>query len=105
MILANVAGAALIATGIAGIAFPEPLARGFGAPPADANGMKFVRASAVRDVALGAILLSASLNRARNVSIAASVSAIGVSLADFACTKKPVHLAGAALFAALLVRL
>lgn len=99
--LAKLAAAGLIATGIAGIAFPEPLARVFGAPLKDGSGSEFVRAASVRDVALGAIMLSASFSRERNVLSVISLCGIGISLSDFMCTKKPVHLAGAALFASL----
>lgn len=103
--LPKLAAAGLIATGIAGIAFPEPLARNFGAPLHDGAGSEFVRATAVRDIAIGAILLSAAYSRDRNVLRAASLCGIGISLSDFLSTKKPIHLAGAGLFVRVLLGL
>lgn len=99
------AAAGLIATGIAGIAFPEPLARNFGAPLQDGAGSEFVRATAVRDIALGAILFSAALNKERSAVRVASLCCIGISLSDFLTTKKPIHLAGAGLFVRVLLGL
>jgi hypothetical protein len=101
LMLLRLAGTGLIATGVAGIAFPEPLARAFGAPLHDGAPSAFVRATSVRDIALGAITLCASFGKERNILLAASVCGTGISLSDFLSTKKPVHLAGAALFAAL----
>lgn len=99
--LAKLSAIGLIATGIAGIAYPEPLARIFGAPLHEGNDSRFVRATSVRDVALGAIMLCACNARERNIMLAASLCGIGISVSDFICTSKPVHLAGVAVFAAL----
>ena len=102
-LLAAAAGTALIATGMAGIAFPAPLARAFGAPLQDVKRSEFVHATSVRDIALGAIVLSAWFSREKNASRAAAVCGVGISLSDFLSTRKPVHLAGAAVFAALII--
>ena len=99
--LAKLAAMGLIATGIAGIAFPEPLARMFGAPLHEGSDSRFVRATSVRDVALGAIMLCASFADEQTALRAAAVCGIGISVSDFLSTSKPVHLAGVAVFAAL----
>ncbi|HKU66556.1 MAG TPA: DUF4267 domain-containing protein [Candidatus Baltobacteraceae bacterium] len=114
-ILADVAGAGLLAVGALGVAFPSPLAHSFGVPLRDKSAVVFVRATGVRDVALGAVLLAASLRGAGDVLLVAVIAGLAISLADFANAffggdrvlhrQHVVHVGGAAYFAAILALL
>lgn len=114
-ILADIAGAGMIAAGALGFAFPRPLSQSFGLPAEEPNALGFVRATAVRDIALGAITLAASLRGAGDVLLVAVICGLGISLLDFLNAyytggrelhrQHIVHVAGAALFAAVLALL
>lgn len=114
-VLADVAGAGLLAVGALGILFPAPLAQSFGTPLNDKASAVFVRATGVRDLALGAVLLAASLRGAGEVLLIAVIACLVISLADFLNTflsgdralhrQHIVHIGGAALFAAILALL
>jgi hypothetical protein len=114
-ILADVAGAGLLAVGALGVVFPTPLAHSFGMPLEDKSAVVFVRATGVRDLGLGAIVLAASLRGAGDVLLIAVIACLAISLADFANTffggdrvlhrQHVVHIGGAALFAAILALL
>jgi hypothetical protein len=114
-ILADVAGAGLVAVGALGIAFPTPLAQSFGMPLHDRSAVVFVRATGVRDAAIGAIVLAASLRGAGDVLLVAVIACLFISFADFANAffggdrvlhrQHIVHIGGAALFAAILALL
>jgi hypothetical protein len=114
-ILADVAGGGLVAVGALGVAFPAPLAQSFGMPLQDKSAVVFVRATGVRDVAIGAVLLAASLLGAAAVLLVAVIASLVISLADFANAffggdrilhrQHVVHIGGAALFAAILALL
>jgi hypothetical protein len=111
-ILADVAGAGLVAVGALGVLFPRPLAQSFGVPLGEQSTLVFVRATGVRDAAIGAILLVASLRGAADVLLAAVIAGLLISLADFVNAfygggrvlhrQHVVHIGGAALFAAIL---
>ena len=114
-VLADVAGAGLLAVGALGVVFPSPLAQSFGMPLNDTASAVFVRATGVRDVALGAVLLAASLRGAGEVLLVAVIACLVISLADFANAflsgdrtlhrQHVVHIGGGALFAAILALL
>ncbi|HLI97695.1 MAG TPA: DUF4267 domain-containing protein [Candidatus Baltobacteraceae bacterium] len=114
-ILADVAGAGLVAVGALGVAFPAPLAQSFGMPLNDRSAAVFVRATGVRDVAIGAVVLASSLRGAADVLLVAVIACLVISLADFANAffggdrilhrQHVVHIGGAALFAAILALL
>jgi uncharacterized protein DUF4267 len=114
-ILADVAAAGLLAVGALGVIFPAPLAHSFGMPLSDKSAVVFVRATGVRDIALGALLLAASLRGAGIVLLVGIVACLAISLADFANAffagdrvlhrQHVVHIGGAALFAAILALL
>lgn len=114
-ILADVAAAGLLAVGALGLAFPTPLAQSFGVPLGDKSAVVFVRATAVRDLALGAVLLAASLRGAGGVLLVGIVACLAISIADFVNAffggdrvlhrQHVVHIGGAALFAAILALL
>lgn len=114
-VLADVAGAGLLAVGALGVAFPAPLAQSFGMPLNDKATAVFVRATGVRDLALGAVLLAASLRGDGHVLLVAVIACLVISLADFANAffggdrvlhrQHVVHIGGAALFAAILALL
>lgn len=59
-ILSDVAAGGLLAVGVLGAVFPTPLAQSFGVPLRDQSAAVFVRATGVRDIALGALVLAAS---------------------------------------------
>lgn len=114
-ILADVAAAGLLAVGALGVAFPAPLAQSFGAPLRDTSAVVFVRATGVRDLALGAVLLAASLRGAGDVLLVGIIACLAISIADFVNAffggdrvlhrQHVVHICGAALFAAILALL
>lgn len=111
-VLARLAGAGLVGVGAAGIAFPRPLAQSFGTPLNDTSAAVFVRATGARDVALGGIVMTASLRGERDVLLAAIAACFGISIADFCNAffsgdrklraRYAVHAGGAAYFAAIL---
>lgn len=114
-ILADVAAAGLLAVGALGVAFPAPLAQSFGVPLNDRSAVVFVRATGVRDLALGAVLLAASLRGAGDVLLVGILACLAISIADFVNAffggdrvlhrQHVVHVGGAALFAAILALL
>lgn len=114
-ILSDVAAAGLLAVGALGVAFPSPLAHSFGMPLNDKSATVFVRATGVRDLALGAVLLAASLRGEAVVLLVGIIACLVISLADFANAffggdrvlhrQHVVHIGGAALFAAILALL
>ena len=95
------AGSAIIATGALGLAYPREAGRGFGIPAEDDAAVAYVRAVGARDVAIGAILLAASLRRKHKALRIAAAAGCAVSLSDFITTRRPIHAAGAAFFAVL----
>lgn len=114
-ILADVAAAGLIAVGALGVVFPTPLAQSFGMPLNDKSAVVFVRATGVRDAALGALLLTASLRGAGIVLLVGIIACLLISVADFANAffggdrvlhrQHVVHVGGAVLFAVILALL
>lgn len=114
-ILCDIAAAGLLVVGALGLALPAPLAQSFGMPLSDKSAAVFVRATAVRDVALGAIVLTASLRGKGDVLLVAVIACLVISLADFLNAyvggnrvlhrEHVVHVGGAALFAAILALL
>lgn len=114
-ILADVAGGGLIAVGALGVALPSPLAHSFGVPLTDKSAAVFVRATGVRDAALGAVVLAASLRGAGGVLLVAAIACLVISIADFLNAffasdrvlhrQHVVHVGGAALFAAIVALL
>ncbi len=114
-VLADIAGAGLLAVGALGVIFPAPLAQSFGMPLEDRAAAVFVRATGVRDLALGAVVLAASLRGAGGVLLVAVIACLAISLADFANAfwggdrvlhrQHVVHIGGAAFFAAILALL
>lgn len=89
----------VLGVGVLGMLFPEPLSEAFGVPASEPEALAFVRAASVRDIAIGAIVLAASLDEESCVLPVALGAGIGISAADFAATRRPIHAAGAALFA------
>jgi hypothetical protein len=115
-ILADAAGAGLIAIGILGVTFPDPLAQSFGVPiEKDTRAAVFVRATGIRDVAIGTLTIVASLRGAGDVLLAAIIAGLVISIADFVNAfygggrvlhrQHVTHVGGAALFAAILALL
>jgi hypothetical protein len=114
-ILADAAGAGLLVVGVLGVVLPAPLAHSFGVPLKDRSATVFVRATGVRDAALGAILIAASRAGASHVLLVAVIACLAISLADFTNAflgagrvlhrQHVVHVGGAALFAAILALL
>lgn len=114
-ILSDIAAAGLLVVGALGLVLPAPLAQSFGMPLSDRSAAVFVRATAVRDVALGAIVLAASLRGKGDVLLVAVIACLVISLADFVNAyvggnrvlhrEHVVHVGGAALFAAILALL
>jgi hypothetical protein len=82
-VLADLAGAGLIVVGTLGIVLPGALAQSFGLPVDEQHALGFVRAAGVRDVALGAIVLTASLTAAVTVLFVAIAAGLLVSISDF----------------------
>ncbi len=74
--------AGMIAIGIAGTIAPQTCARGYGIEPDSANALAYVRAAAVRDAALGLILLRASNRGGKKGLRAALACAALLPLAD-----------------------
>ena len=114
-ILSDIAAAGLLVVGVLGLVLPAPLAQSFGMALSDRSAAVFVRATAVRDVALGAIVLAASLRGKGDVLLVAVIACLIISLADFVNAyfggnrvlhrEHVVHVGGAALFAAILALL
>jgi hypothetical protein len=114
-ILADAAAAGLLAVGALGVIFPAPLAQSFGMAMHDESTAVFVRATGVRDAALGAVLLAASLRGAYGVLLVAISACLIISLADFANAfygggrvlhrQHIVHIGGAVFFAVILALL
>ncbi len=114
-ILSDAAGAGMLAIGALGVAFPAPLAHSFGTPLSDESAVVFVRATGVRDIALGAVLLAAALRGDGDVLLIAVIACLMISLADFLNAffggdrilhrQHAVHVGGAVLFAAILALL
>lgn len=111
-ILADIAAGGLIAVGILGIAAPLPLAASFGLPLRDRSAAGFVRALAARDLALGAVVLAASLRGEGIVLLIAIAAGLLISLGDFAISffggdrelhrQHVTHIGGAVAFAVIL---
>jgi hypothetical protein len=95
--LANLGAAAMIAIGVGGIVYPKESARGYGIPADDDAGATYVRAAALRDVALGLILLRASLQgkkkALRTVLACTALVAGGDTLVVGALTRDPAKMA------------
>ncbi len=109
--LSRVCAVSLVAVGAFGGAFPQPLGRAFGLDANDENTVAFVRATAVRDVALGSLMLVACDARDRRLLATAAACGSCISLIDalnvfiagdgrVPPTSCAAHLGGAALFAA-----
>lgn len=74
---------ALIAAGGAGLLVPRAAARWYGAP-AEADGAHgFVRAAALRDLAIGVVLAAAVYFRDVPLTIVVAVAGIGLAIGDF----------------------
>ena len=60
--LANLGAVAMIAVGIGGALYPKEFSRGYGLDADSENAATYVQAAGARDIALGIILLRASLH-------------------------------------------
>ncbi len=113
--LARIAGAGMVLVGLLGTAFPAALAQSFGLPTRDPNGLGFVRATAIRDIALGSLTFAAAAGENADVLLVASGAGAGISLLDFLNayytdgkrlrSRLAAHVAGAASFAVILALL
>lgn len=112
VVIGKAAGVALVATGALGMMFPRALSSAFGARVEDSNGTVFVRAAALRDAAVGAIMLDAAFGERRKVLRVAAAAGMVVSAGDFVNAyanagrrfrpQHVLHAVGATVFAALL---
>ncbi|HTU80493.1 MAG TPA: DUF4267 domain-containing protein [Candidatus Acidoferrales bacterium] len=75
--------AALVAVGLYALLAPHPLARRYGVHINDEAAAGFVRATGVRDVALGSALGAAAYFRAVPLLVVIAGAGIVVSIADF----------------------
>lgn len=82
-ILADLVAAGLVVVGALGVVMPAALSQSFGLPVDDAHGAGFVRAASVRDMALGALILTASVSGAQTVLFVGICAGLLVSTADF----------------------
>ena len=80
--LATLGAAGMIAVGVAGVIAPKECARGYGIACDDDNTVAYVRAAAVRDAAIGLILLRASKRGGTKALRTALACAALVPLAD-----------------------
>jgi Domain of unknown function (DUF4267) len=83
-LLAWIVGIVLLLVGIYGLIAPHPLSRGYGVHVESHAGAGFVRATAIRDLAIGIALCAAAYAQSLPVLVALAVAGIIVSIADFA---------------------
>lgn len=111
--LAALAGSAFILIGAFALVLPARLARAYGLPAAERVAFAFVRATGVRDVALGTILLAALIGGSEFLLRVIVATGGIIALADFALAftgagrkmqpQHATHLAGAIAFAVIFV--
>jgi len=113
--LAKGAACGLFTTGTLGLLFPRTLSKGFGITVRDPGALAYVRAAAARDVVIGAMVFHAAARKRRKALIIAAAGCAALSNADLvnayvtggrtARAEHAVHLAGAAIFIAILLSL
>lgn len=96
--LSVVASAGVIGIGALGVAFPKPVSRAFGVTAEDDTAVAYVRATSVRDIAIGAMLLGAAARGKRRPLQVAAAAGAAISIADLLVAKRPIHAGGAAYF-------
>lgn len=111
--LSLAAGAAFILIGSFALAVPQRLARTYGSPVTERGGLAFVRATGIRDMALGAVLIAAVLHGDAFLLRVVIASGCIIALADLAIAytgaerrlrpEHAAHLAGAIGFALILI--
>ena len=107
-IVAYLVALALVATGAAGLGAPRAAARWYGLPAEGDGAHGFVRAAALRDLAIGVVLAAAAYFHDVAVTIVVAIAGIALALGDFAIAyhasgqrvrrEHASHLAGAAAF-------
>ncbi len=104
------AGTALLAIGAAGVAFPRASSKMYGVPISDEIGEAYLRATAVRDIPLGGLLLSfAALGDRRALGltfalgslIAVGDGSIALRYSPYPLRVLPLHWGGVAAFCGL----
>ena len=113
--LSAFAGAAFICIGIFALVLPDRLSREYGVPVTGRGALAFVRATGARDVALGIIVLAATVANAELLLRVTVATGCFVALGDFALAydgaerrirpQQITHLAGAIGFAVILLLL
>lgn len=83
ILLAYLAGIALLAVGAGALARPHGLAQSYGLPVEEPNGLNFVRATGARDVVLGAILIAVAYLHDPLALAVVIAAGLALSLADF----------------------
>jgi hypothetical protein len=115
ILLAFVAGIALVAVGAGALLKPGGLSQSYGLPVDPGNGLQFVRACGARDIVLGLILIANAYLRDVPHLIVVVGAGLVLSLADFAIAfaggggrlhrQHVTHVGGAVAFAVILVLL
>lgn len=100
-VLSAAASAGVIGVGALGLAFPQRVSRAFGVAADDDASVAYVRATSVRDVAIGTMLLAAAARGKRRPLQVAAAAGAAISISDFLVAKRPVHAGGAAYFLAI----
>ena len=103
--LSVAASAGVIGIGALGVAFPKPVSRAFGVAAEDDSALAYVRATSVRDVAIGAMLLAAAARGKRGPLQVAAAAGAAISIGDLLVAKRPIHAGGAAYFMGILALL
>ena len=81
--LAWVIAIVLVAVGVYAILAPHPLARRYGVTAHTPDAAAFVRATGIRDIALGVVLGATAYVRFVPLLVVLAVAGIAVSIADF----------------------
>lgn len=97
-VLSAAASAGVIGIGALGVAFPKPVSRAFGVAAEDDAAVAYVRATSIRDVAIGTMLLAAAARGKRRPLLVAAAAGTAISISDLLVAKRPVHAGGAAYF-------
>ena len=105
VILSAAASAGVIGVGALGVAFPKRLSRAYGVAAEDDAAVAYVRATSIRDVAIGAMLLGAAARGKRRPLQLAAAAGAAISISDLLVAKRPVHAGGAAYFLGILALL
>lgn len=83
VLLGVAGGVGLLGVGVAALVSPRLLARLYGLPVAEPNGLGFVRACGLRDLALGGVLLAFVASQDRRGMLVVAVACLLLSAADF----------------------